>query len=161
MNLNDWLTDERAQEVVEKTHAVLEQESDRGVKHEGIRRICGTISTAQEGLDLAFAAGTLSTTACIAQEDSVRYKERYSKEDVKKAMTDAKAGLKRALEKANSLEKENFRLLKDWLRDDEDTSANTVMFFERMRKEIKRSLKVTIDMIKRPESLGARKKDRS
>ena len=45
-------------------------------------------------------------------------------------MTDAKAGLKRALEKANSLEKENFRLLKDWLRDDEDTSTNTVMFLK-------------------------------
>ena len=117
MDINDWLTDERAQEVVEKTHAVLEQESDRYVKQEGIRRICDTISTAQEGLDLAFAAGTLSTPACNAREDSVRYKERYSNEDAKKAMIDAKAGLKRALEKANSLEKENFKLLKYWLRD--------------------------------------------
>ena len=33
------------------------------------------------------------------------------------------------------------------------------MFFERMRKEIKRSLKVTIDTIKHPESLGARRRD--
>ena len=112
MNNNDWLTDERAQEVVEKTHALLEQESDRYVKQEGIRRICDTISTAQEGLDLAFAAGTLSTPACNAREDSVRYKERYSNEDAKKAMIDAKTGLKRALEKANSLEKENFKQLK-------------------------------------------------
>ena len=74
-------------------------------------------------------------------------------------MGDAKAGLKRALEIANSLEKENFKLLKYWLKSDEDTSANTVMFFERMRKEIKRSLKVTIDTIKHPESLGARRRD--
>ena len=36
-----------------------------------------------------------------------------------------------------------------------------VMFFERMKKEIKRSLKVTIDTIKRPESLGARRRNRS
>ena len=57
-------------------------------------------------------------------------------------MGDAKAGLKRALEKANSLEKENFKVLKYWLKNDEDISANAVMFFERMRKEIKRSLKV-------------------
>ena len=36
------------------------------------------------------------------------------------------------------------------------------MFFERMKKEIKRSLKVTTDKIKHPESLGAnRKRDRS
>ena len=110
---------------------------------------------------MAFNAGTLSTPACNAREDSVRYKERYSSEDAKKAMIDAKAGLKRALEKANSLEKENFKQLKYWLRDDEDTIANTVMFFERMRKEIKRSLKVTIDTIKRPESLGARRRNRS
>ena len=35
------------------------------------------------------------------------------------------------------------------------------MFFERMRKEIKRSLKVTIDTIKHPESLGARRREKS
>ena len=33
------------------------------------------------------------------------------------------------------------------------------MFFERMRKEIKRSLKVTTDTIKHPGSLGARRRD--
>ena len=86
MDINDWLTDERAQEVIEKTNAVLEQEQDRYVKQESIRRICDTIGAAQEGLDLAFAAGTLSTTACIAREDSVRYKGRLSNEDAKKAM---------------------------------------------------------------------------
>ena len=147
--------------MIEKTHAVLEQEPDRYERQENIRRICDTISAAQEGLDLAFAAGTLSTTACIAREDSVRYKERHSKEDAKKAMIDAKVGLKRALEKANYLEKENFKLLKYWLKNDEDTSANTVMFFERMRKEIKRSLKVTGDTIKHTESLGARRREKS
>ena len=78
MNIGDWLTDERAQEVVEKVHALLNQETDRYVRPEAIRRICDTISTTQEGLDLAFAAGTLSMTACIAREDSVKYKERYS-----------------------------------------------------------------------------------
>ena len=139
---------------------MLEQEPDRYERQENIRRICDTINTAQEGLDLAFAAGTLSTTAGVAREDSVRYKERLTKEDAKKATIDAKAGLKRALEKANYLEKENFKLLKYWLKNDEDTSANTVMFFGRLRKEIKRSLKVTLDTIKHPESLGARKRER-
>ena len=55
-------------------------------------------------------------------------------------MGDAKAGLKRALGIANNLEKEKFKIVRQWLRNDEDVSANTVMFFERMRKEIKRSL---------------------
>ena len=74
-----------------------------------MRVICDTISTAQEGLDLAFAAGTLSTTACVAREDSSKYKERYTSEDAKKAMVGAKAGLKRALEKVNNLKKDDFK----------------------------------------------------
>ena len=84
----------------------------------------------------------------------MKYKERYSSEDAKKAMVDAKAGLKRALEKVNNLEKDDFKQVRQWLEKDEDISVNTVMFFERMKKEIKRSLKVTIDTIKYPESLG-------
>ena len=75
MNINEWLTDERAQGVIEKVHVLLNKETDRHVRQEGLRRICDTISTAQEGLDLAFAAGTLSTTACTAREDSAKYRE--------------------------------------------------------------------------------------
>ena len=73
-------------------------------------------------------------------------------------MVNAKAGLKIALEKAKDLEKDDFKQMKHWLRKDEDTSAYTVFFFNRMKKEIKRSLKVTIEIIKRPESLGAIRK---
>ena len=159
MDINEYLTDERAQEVIEKVSRVLEQEDDIHARQEILRRICDTIGAAQEGLDLAFAAGTLATTACIAREDSIRYKEKYSKDEVAKAMGDAKAGLKRALGIANNLEKEKFKILRHWLKSDEDVSANTVMFFERMRKEIKRSLKVTTDTIKHPGSLGARRRD--
>ena len=110
-------------------------------------------------MDLAFAAGALSTTACIAREDSARYKDRFSKEEITKALGDAKAGLKRALGIANNLEKDKFKIIRQWLRYDDDTSANTIMFFERVRKEIKRSLKVTVDTIKHPGSLGAKRKD--
>ena len=77
-------------------------------------------------------------------------------------MVGAKAGLKRALEKVSNLEKDDFKQVKQWLEKDEDISVNTVMFFERMKKEIKRSLRVTLDTIKHPESLGAnRKRNRS
>ena len=121
MDMNEYLTDEHAQEIIEK--------DDIHAKQEILRRICDAIGAAQEGLDLAFAASTLSTTACIAREDSVRYKEKYSKEEVTKAMGDAKAGLKRALGIANNLEREKFKIVRQWLRNDEDVSANTVMFF--------------------------------
>ena len=45
-------------------------------------------------------------------------------------MVDAKAGLKRALEKVKNLEKDNFKQIKHWLRKDEDISAYTVMFLK-------------------------------
>ena len=72
LNISDWLTDERAQEAVDKSQAVINQEPDKYERQERVRRICDTINAAQEGLDLAFAAGTLSTTAGIAREDSVK-----------------------------------------------------------------------------------------
>ena len=85
-----------------------------------------------------------------------------NKHYAKKAMVGDKAGLKRALEKVNNLEKDDFKQVKQWLEKDEDISVNTVMFFERMKKEIKRSLRVTVDTIKHPESLGAyRRRHRS
>ena len=90
--------------------------------------------------------------------DSIKYKERYTIEDTKKAMVAAKAGLKRALGKAKDLEKDSFEQIKRWLEKDEDISVTTVRFFERMKKEIKRSLKVTVNTIKHPESLGANQK---
>ena len=94
------------------------------MRPEAMRVICDTFSIAQEGLDLAFAAGTLSTTACVAREDSSRYKEKYTNEDAKKAMVEAKAGLKRPLEKVNILEKDDFKQLRRWLMKDEDISVN-------------------------------------
>merc|ERR1711873_231209 len=103
--------------------------------------------------------GTLSTTACVAREDSARYRDRLSEEEVTRALGDAKAGLKRALNIANKLEKEKFKILRQWLRHNDDTAAITIMFFERVRKDIKRSLRVTVDTIKLPGSLGAKRKD--
>ena len=99
LHINEWLTDERAQEIIQNVQTVVSQEAkNRHVQSEVIRVICDTIDIAQEGMDLAFAAGTLSTTAGIAREDSVRYTERYNDEEAKKARSDAKVGLKKALE---------------------------------------------------------------
>ena len=156
--MSEYLTDERAQEIITEVSRLLEQEDDINVREEALRRIHDAIETAQGGLDLAFAAGTLSTTACIAREDSARYRDRLSKEEVTKALGDAKAGLNKALNIANKLEKDKFKILRQWLRHDDDTAANTIMFFERVRKDIKRSLRVTVDTLKHPGSLGAKRK---
>ena len=113
LHINDWLTDDRAQETIQKVQTVVSQGAiDRHVQFETMKVICDTIKIAQEGMNLAFAAGTLSTTAGIAREDSLRYAERYNNEDAKKARDDAKVGLKKALEKSSDLEKDDYRQLK-------------------------------------------------
>ena len=78
MNLDDWLTDERAQEVIEKVHAVVNQETDRKGRPEAIRTICDTISTTQEGLDLAFTAGTYIMMTILTLQKQMSPKERVS-----------------------------------------------------------------------------------
>ena len=52
--------------------------------------------------------------------------------------------------------------MKKWLEKDEDTLILRVDFLSKMRNEIKRSLKLTLDKIKNPGSLGVNpKRDRS
>ena len=81
---------------------------------------------------------------------------------MKPSLSDAKIYLKKALEKVSNLGQDSYRQLKQWLEKDENTFVWTVEFFSRMRKEIKRSLKLTADKIKNPGSLGAQpKRDRS
>ena len=104
MHINDWLTDDRAHETIQNVQIVVSQKTkNRHVQSEVMRVICNTIDIAQEGMDPAFAADTLSMTAGIAREDSLRYTERYNNEEAKKARSDAKVGLKKALEKSSDL----------------------------------------------------------
>ena len=63
---------------------------NRNVRSDAIKAVCDTINEAQQGMDLAFAAGTLATAAGVAREDSLRYAERCNNEDTKKAANDAK-----------------------------------------------------------------------
>ena len=109
-------------------------------------------------MDLACAAGTLSTLAGVAREDSSRYAERYNIEDTKKAAVEAKVYLKRALEKSSELSRDNYKQVKKWLEKDEDTLILTRDFLSKTRNEMKRTLKLTLSKIKNPGSLGANPK---
>ena len=62
LHINEWLTDEKVQAVRQGTR-------DSGAN--AIAAIRDTLNEAQQGKDLAFAAGTLATPAGIASEDSV------------------------------------------------------------------------------------------
>ena len=134
-------------EAIEDVQTVIRQEA-----RDRMRVIGDTINEAQQGMDLAFAAGTLSTAAGVSREDSLRYAERSNIEDTERAMSEAKVSLKRALEKSSVLRKDNYEQVKQWLKKDEDTLILTIGFLHKMRQEIKRSLKLTVEKIKQKKS---------
>ena len=53
------------------------------------------ISEAQHAMDLAFVAGTITTSTGIARSDSVQYAEKLNDEEAKTAIDDAKTYLKK------------------------------------------------------------------
>ena len=120
----------------------------RDSKATAIVAIGDALNGAQQGMDLAFAAGTLSTPAGVTREDSSRYAERHNVEDTKKAGVEAKTYLKRALEKSSELSKDDYKQLKKWLEKDEDTLILTRDFLSKARNEMKRTLKLTLEKIK-------------
>ena len=95
----------------------------------------------------------------VIKEDLLRYAKRCNNDDTRKAASVAKIYFKKALEKVSDLGQDNYKQLKQWLEKDEKTFVSTLEFFNRMRKEIKRSQKLTADKIKNPGSLGARPKE--
>ena len=64
-HIHEWLTDNRVNEAMEDVQTVIRQEA-RDRKSDAMRVIGDTINKAQQGMDLAFAAGTLSTTAGVS-----------------------------------------------------------------------------------------------
>ena len=100
-HINEWLTDERVQEIMVNIQTVVRQGA-RDSKADAIVAIGDALNGAQQGMDLAFTAGTLSTPAGVAREDSSRYAERLSVEDAKMAAVKARTYLKTNTRKIQS-----------------------------------------------------------
>ena len=66
-------------------------------------------------MDLAFAAGTLSTLADVARSDSVQYASKLQDDKYKEALKNAKIWLKSTAKKIGELERNNNEYLKYWL----------------------------------------------
>ena len=156
MGINEWLTNEKVQDIMERIQAATKQGRNSGT--EAIVAIGDTINDAQIGMDLAFTAGTLATLAGVARDDSSRYAQQMSVEDVKLAAVKAKTYLKQTLDKAKALAKDDFKQVRHWLEKDEDTFIITTDFLSKIKNEAKRTLKLTICKINNPGSLGANPK---
>ena len=156
MNINEWLTDEKVQDILDRIQAVTNTGRKRG--SEIARTIGDAINDAQMGMDQAFIAGTLATPANIARKDSLEYSQSRSEEDVKSAAAKARTYLKQATEKAKILAEDDFGKIRNLLISDEDTFIITSDLIKKIRIECKRSSRLTADKIKHPESLGAQHK---
>ena len=88
---NDWLSDEKADEVIHKVTKVINGKAaiDEKEKAEAFGKIQEIITDAQHSLDLAFAAGTLATTKGTARTDAVKYAELLQNGEYKDALEDA------------------------------------------------------------------------
>ena len=101
------------------------------------------MSDAQYSMDLAFAAGTLATTANVARPDAVQCAEKLHDEEHRKAVEDAKSWLKPTIKKIGDIELNDYEYLKYWLGEDEKAFSNTKEFFHQPKKELKRSFILT------------------
>ena len=141
---------------MERIQAVTKQSRSSGA--EAIIAIGDTINDAQMGMDQAFIAGTLATPAGVARKDSSEYAQEISDKDVSLTAAKARTYLKQAIEKTKALAEDDFKQDRHWLEKDEDTLIITTDFIRKIRIEAKRSLKLTIDRINNPGSLGANPK---
>ena len=156
MNVNEWLTNEKVQDILERIQAVTKKGRNSGA--EATRAIGDTINDAQMGMDQAFIAGTLATPAGVARKDSLEHAQEISDKDVSLAAAKARTYLKQATDKAKALAEDDFKQVRHWLETDEDTLIITTDFLRKIRIEAKRSLRLTNDKIRNPGSLGANPK---
>ena len=107
---------------------------------------------------MAFAAGTLATTAGIARPDTVHYAEKLQDGEYKEAVEDAKRWLKSTIKKIGEIELNGHEFMKYWLGEDARVLQNTKEFFKQAKKELKRSYTLTKTQAANPRGLGVRSK---
>ena len=146
MNINEWLTNEKVQDILDRVQAVTK--TGRNCGNEITRAIVDTINDAQMGMDQAFIAGTLATPANVARKDSLEHSQAISEKEASLAAVKARTYLKQATEKAKALAEDDFKQVRRWLETDEDTLIITTDFLKKIRVEGKRSIKLTNDKIK-------------
>ena len=110
---NDWMSDEKASQVLHKLQKVINGNTAKNQcdRANATARLQEVITDGQYSLDLAFAAGTLATTAGIARPDAVQYAEKLQDGEYKEAVEDAKRWLKSTIKKVNDLELNNHEFL--------------------------------------------------
>ena len=71
MNINEWLTDEKVNDILERVQAA--SQINRNRSSEIARTVGDAINNAQMGMDQAFIAGALAAHGGVARKDSAEY----------------------------------------------------------------------------------------
>ena len=89
---DDWMSEEKAIQVLHKLQKVINGNTAKNQcdRANATARLQEVVNDAQCSLDLAFAAGTLATTAGVARPDAVQYAEELQDGEYKEAVEDAK-----------------------------------------------------------------------
>ena len=159
-NPSDWLTDEKALEILHNVQIVINGDTTKSKddRSNAVNMFRDVISEAQHAMDLAFIAGTITTSTGVARSDAVQYAEKLNDEEAKTAVDDAKTCLKATVDRISNLEQDDYKYLEQWLKKDEKTFLTTKKNFHQARKEMKKSLKLTKVKAANPGGLGAKSK---
>ena len=128
----DWFSDEKATQILHNVQIVINgnKTKNKDDKAGATARLREVVSDAQYSMDLAFAAGTLATTAGVARPDTVQYAEELQDGEYKEAVEDAKRWLKSTIKKIGEIELNGHEFMKYWLGEDARVLQNTKEFFK-------------------------------
>ena len=151
------MTDEKAFETLRNVQIVINGDNTKSKddKYNASTIFREVINDTQYAMDLAFVAGTITTSTGVARSDAVQYAEKLNDEEAKTAVDNAKAWLKASVDKISNQEHDDYKYLEHWLKKDERTLSNTKKKFHQVRKELKKSLVLTKTKAANPRGLGA------
>ena len=110
MNINEWLTDEKVQDILDRVQAASKTNKNRN--SEITRTVGDAINDAQMGMYQAFIAGALATYTGVARKDSLEHSQTISEKDAIQAAAKAKTYLKEAIRRVKTLAEDDFGKLR-------------------------------------------------
>ena len=158
-SIYEWLTDKNIDEILQRVR--MAAQANKGLNNGLSTRVTEACHNAQKGMDQAFIAGVLSTAAGENRDDASEYSRQKSHKVKLEAAAKARTYLKEAKRRIKILEEEEFEKLRLLISPDVDTFTLTKEMLSNMKAIAKNSLKLTKDVTRHPEGLGAVRRTQS
>ena len=158
-SIYEWLTDKNINEILQRVKTAAH--ANKGLNNGLSTTVVEACLSAQRGMDQAFIAGALSTATGEDRNDSSEYSRQKSHKVKLEAAAKARTYLKEAKRRIKILEEEEFEKLRLLISPDVDTFTLTKEMLSNMKAIAKNSLKLTKDVSRHPEGLGAVRRTQS